>query len=114
MSLAYYNEIDPYAADWLHNLINAGLIAPGHVDQRSIEDVRPGDLAGYTQCHFFAGIGVWSYALRRAGWPDSRAGMPPSLVAYHCGDRHRVLAPGGLLLKPDQFRAVFATGAGTL
>ena len=72
MSLAYYNEIDPYAADWLHNLINAGLIAPGHVDQRSIEDVRPGDLAGYTQCHFFAGIGVWSYALRRAGWPDSR------------------------------------------
>lgn len=32
----------------------------------------PLDLAGYTQCHFFAGVGVWSYALRRAGWPDSR------------------------------------------
>ena len=32
----------------------------------------PLDLAGYTQCHFFAGIGVWSYALRRAGWADSR------------------------------------------
>jgi hypothetical protein len=25
-----------------------------------------------TQCHFFAGIGVWSYALRLAGWPDDR------------------------------------------
>lgn len=67
---AYYNEIDPSAAQWLRNLIEAGHIAPGHVDERSIEDVTPGDLAGYTQCHFFAGIGVWSYALRRAGWPD--------------------------------------------
>ena len=31
----------------------------------------PQDLAGFTQCHFFAGVGVWSLALRRAGWPDS-------------------------------------------
>lgn len=69
---AYYNEIDPYAADWLRNLIRRGLIAPGDVDTRSIVDVRPDDLRGYTQCHFFAGIGVWSYALRRAGWPDER------------------------------------------
>lgn len=72
MSKAYYNEFDPYAAQWLRNLITAGHIAPGDVDSRSIEDVKPGDLTGYTQCHFFAGIGVWSYALRRAGWPDSR------------------------------------------
>ncbi|WAG21344.1 DNA cytosine methyltransferase [Burkholderia gladioli] len=70
---AYYNEIDPYAAQWLRNLIAAGHIAPGDVDERSIEDVRPDDLRGYTQCHFFAGIGVWSYALRRAGWPDDRS-----------------------------------------
>lgn len=69
---AYYNEIDPYAAEWLRNLIYAGHIAPGDIDTRSIEDVRPDDLRGYTQCHFFAGIGVWSYALRQAGWPDNR------------------------------------------
>lgn len=69
---AYYNEIDPYAADWLRNLIAAGHIAPGDVDERSIEDVHPDDIRSYTQCHFFAGIGVWSYALRRAGWPDDR------------------------------------------
>jgi DNA (cytosine-5)-methyltransferase 1 len=69
---AYYNEIDPYAAQWLRNLISAGHIAPGDVDERSITDVRPADLAGYTQCHFFAGIGGWSYALRLAGWPDDR------------------------------------------
>lgn len=69
---AYYNENDPFAAAWLRNLIAAGLIAPGEVDDRSIEDVTAADLAGYVQCHFFAGIGGWSYALRLAGWPDDR------------------------------------------
>lgn len=72
MSTAYYNEIDPYAAQWLRNLIDAGQIAHGIVDERSIEDVTPNDLRGFTQCHFFAGIGVWSYALRKAGWSDDR------------------------------------------
>jgi DNA (cytosine-5)-methyltransferase 1 len=69
---AYYNEIDAGAAQWLRNLIAAGLIAPGDVDERSISDVRADDLVGYDQCHFFAGIGGWSYALRLAGWPDDR------------------------------------------
>src|SRR3990167_10778817 len=72
MLTAYYNEIDPYAAQWLRNLIAADQIASGDVDERSIADVRPNDLAGYRQCHFFAGIGVWSYALRLAGWDDDR------------------------------------------
>ena len=71
-SHAYYNEIDPYAAQWLRNLIAAGHIAPGDVDTRSITDVRADDIRPYTQCHFFAGIGVWSYALRLAGWSDDR------------------------------------------
>ncbi|MEK9796948.1 MAG: DNA cytosine methyltransferase, partial [Alphaproteobacteria bacterium] len=70
MIRAYYNEIDPQAAAWLRNLIAAGHIAPGDVDERSIEDVRPDELVGYRQCHFFAGVGIWSYALRRAGVPD--------------------------------------------
>ena len=69
---AYYNEIDPFAAQWLRNLIKAGHIADGIVDERSIEDVKPDDLREFTQCHFFAGIGVWSRALRLAGWPDDR------------------------------------------
>lgn len=67
---AYYNENDPFAAAWLRELIKANLIAPGEVDERSIEDVEPNDLRGFKQCHFFAGIGGWSYALRLAGWPD--------------------------------------------
>jgi DNA (cytosine-5)-methyltransferase 1 len=68
---AYYNEIDPGAAAWLRELIKAGAIAPGDVDERDVRDIRPSELDGYTQCHFFAGIGVWSYALRLAGWSDS-------------------------------------------
>ena len=70
---AYYNEIDPYAAEWLRNLIKAGHIADGVVDTRSIVDVRPEELFEFTQCHFFAGIGIWSHALRSAGWDDDRA-----------------------------------------
>lgn len=69
---AYYNEIDPYAAQWLRNLIAGGHIAPGEVDERSIEDVTPDDLRGFTQCHFFAGVGVWSHSLRLAGWSDDK------------------------------------------
>ncbi len=68
----YYNEFDPFAAQWLKELIKAGHISNGVVDTRSITEVLPGDLSGYKQCHFFAGIGVWSYALRGAGWPDDK------------------------------------------
>jgi DNA (cytosine-5)-methyltransferase 1 len=69
---SYYNEFDPYAAAWLRNLIAAGHIAPGDVDERSIAEVKPDDLKGYTQCHFFAGIGGWILALRLADWDDAR------------------------------------------
>lgn len=68
--MTYYNENDPKAAAWLRELIKEGLIAQGFVDERSIMDVQPDDLKPYAQCHFFAGIGGWSYALRLAGVPD--------------------------------------------
>ena len=69
---AYYNEIDPYCAGWLRNLISENIIAPGDVDERPIQDVTPNDLAGYTQHHFFAGLGGWSYALRATPEPLAR------------------------------------------
>ena len=68
----YYNENDKYAAEWLRNLIADGQIPAGEVDTRSISDVRPSELSQYVQCHFFAGVGGWSLALRLAGWPDSQ------------------------------------------
>ena len=67
---AYYNEFDPFAAAWLRELIKSGFIPEGDVDERSIVDVSPDDLKGYTQCHFFAGIGGWALAARLAGIPD--------------------------------------------
>ena len=78
-SIAYYNDNNPYAVKTLKNLISAGLIAPGDVDDRSIIDVKPNDLIGYNQCHFFAGLGGWSYAARLAGWPDWRPMWSASL-----------------------------------
>jgi len=67
---AYYNEHDPFAAAWLRELIKDNLIAPGEVDERSIEDVTPNDIRSFQQCHFFAGIGVWSLAARHVGIAD--------------------------------------------
>lgn len=69
---AYYNENNKFAAAWLRELIKNGLIADGDVDDRSICDVRGQDIAGYTQCNFFAGVAGWSLALQLAGWPDDR------------------------------------------
>ena len=76
---AYYNEFDPKAAAWLRQLIINGDIADGTVDERSIIEVEASDLEGFTQHHFFAGVGVWSYALRNAGWGDDRPVATASL-----------------------------------
>jgi DNA (cytosine-5)-methyltransferase 1 len=76
----YYNEWDKFAAEWLKQLIKDGLIPDGEVDNRSIADVEPSELTGFTQCHFFAGIGGWSRALQLAGWSPDRpvwTGSPP-------------------------------------
>lgn len=80
MRPAYYSEIDPYCAAWLRNLIAAGHLPPGDVDERDIRAVQPADLAGYGQRHFFAGLGGWAYACRLAGLPDDCdivTGSPP-------------------------------------
>ena len=67
---ALYNEIEPYPAKWLENLITAGAIAPGKVAQCDLRTLTADDVAGYTQFHTFAGIGIWQYALQLAGWPN--------------------------------------------
>lgn len=59
---AYYNEIDPYLCEWLRNLITAGLIPAGDVDDRDIRSVSADDLRGYSQCQFLADVGGFPYA----------------------------------------------------
>lgn len=76
----YYNEWDKGAAKWLRKLIERGLIPNGYVDERSITEVSATDLEGFTQCHFFSGIGGWSRALQLAGVPSTTrlwTGSPP-------------------------------------
>ena len=68
----YYNENDPKKAHILRQLMSDGFISEGFVDERSIEDVRGEELQGYERCHFFAGIGLWDYALSLANWPEGR------------------------------------------
>tara|TARA_Y100000593_G_scaffold82374_1_gene154697 strand:+ start:1647 stop:2792 length:1146 start_codon:yes stop_codon:yes gene_type:complete len=107
MVAAYYNELDKHAAEWLRNLIREGLIADGDVDERPIQEVKPDDLSGYTQCHFFAGIGGWSYALRLAGWSDERpvwTGSCPCQSFSVAGKREG--ASDERHLWPDWFRLI--------
>lgn len=108
---AYYNENDPRAAAWLRELIKAGLIAPGDVDERSITEVQPDDLKPYAQCHFFAGIGGWSYALRLAGVRDDEpiwTGSCPCQPWSHAGDGLGELDPRNLW--PDWFKLIEKRG----
>ena len=69
----YYNEIDQSAVAWLRQLMERGQIPHGFIDTRSIVEVRPDDLDGFDQCHFFAGIGGWSRALALSDWPEDKA-----------------------------------------
>lgn len=105
--MVYYNENDRFAAEWLRNLIKSGHIADGDVDDRSIEQVQPEDLRGYTQCHFFAGIGGWSYALRCAEWPDDRpvwTGSCPCQPFSAAGERRKFKDKRHLW--PEQYRLI--------
>lgn len=66
----YYNDNDSFCCEWIKNLINNGIIPKGVVDNKDIKDVKAQELSKYTQCHFFAGIAGWSYALQLAGIPE--------------------------------------------
>ena len=69
---AYYNDNEPFVAQWLRNLIAAGHLPAGTVDESDIRELKGSDLEGYDQVHLFAGIGGWPLALRLAGWPPER------------------------------------------
>lgn len=106
-SMNYYNEIDPKTCAWIRELIARGLVPNGEIDQRSIRDVQPSDLEGFSQCHFFAGILGWPLALQLAGvsadeplWTGSCPCQPFSAAGKQLGqsdERH---------LWPEFFRLI--------
>jgi len=104
--VAYYNEWEPYAAQWLKNLIAEGHLPDGDVDERSITEVEANEIKGYDQHHFFAGIGGWALAARLAGVSESErivTGSPPCQPFSNAGQRKgydddRHLAPHWLRL----------------
>lgn len=53
----YYNEFDPFAAAWLRNLIAAGHLPAGDVDERSIVDVSGDDLSASNRVGLLRGSG---------------------------------------------------------
>lgn len=72
----YLNEIDPFRVQWLKNLFPYA-----NVDSRDIKEILSArderadgrwSAPRYQECHFFAGIGGWPYALDLAGWPQDR------------------------------------------
>lgn len=70
--MTFFNEIDPFAAQWIRELMKVGVITEGEVDERPVEDIAPVELRGYRRVHLFGGIGVWDYALALAGFPADR------------------------------------------
>ena len=70
---AYYNDIDRFCCDWLSNLMDAGLITSGVIDDTDIREINAGELKGFNRVHFFAGIGGWELALNWAGWGEREA-----------------------------------------
>lgn len=70
--MTWYNEFNPESAAMIRQFMEDGLIPKGIVDERSITDIDPDELKRYTQCHFFAGIAGWTFALQLAGWPPDR------------------------------------------
>ena len=97
----YFNDFDEGACAWIAELMKQGHIPPGEIDRRSILEVKPDDVKGFKQCHFFAGIGGWAYALRLAGvpvdvslWTGSPPCQPFSVAGRQKGrDDERHLAP---------------------
>ena len=70
--MIYYNEFNPESAAMIKQFMLDGLIPLGNVDTRPIQEIDPDELKRYTQCHFFAGIAGWTFALQLANWSTDR------------------------------------------
>lgn len=83
---AYYNEFDRSAALWLRELIVEGLIAPGEVDERSIEDATSGQAlrAGSASDQAMNGTSGTEPTPSSARCSSSSCAMPQASGALAC------------------------------
>lgn len=94
MGVNYYNDNDVKACAWLRELIADGVLPDGVIDERPIQEIKPDELKGYRQHHFFAGVGGWAYALHLAGWPADRPVWTASLPcqSFSCAGKGKGFA----------------------
>lgn len=78
--MIYYNDNEPFVAQWLLNLVAAEHITRGEVDDRDMREIDPASLHGFRRWHLCAGIGGFELGAMWAGWPDDAtlltAGFP--------------------------------------
>jgi DNA (cytosine-5)-methyltransferase 1 len=63
----FYNDICKDACEWTGELIKAGLVPGGIVSSAPIQEIKPHEIRGFSQCHFFVGISGWPLAFQLAG-----------------------------------------------
>lgn len=101
---AFYNDIDPFCCNWLRNLVDAGELPQGHIEQRSIIDVTLSSqvrMAGSAFCQLRHGmsdkepkrrLAICSFAIAfHAPRVRGSACVPCQELAIH----HRIRRPLG-------------------
>lgn len=69
MARVLYTDINPVNMDWIRYLVKEQLLPDGDCVRCDMKDFDYDLLDYYPQCHFFAGIGGWPYALAIANVP---------------------------------------------
>lgn len=77
----YYNDNSRECAEWLAELVKAGCLPPGDIDDRTIQEVSADAVRGCDRCHFFSPAsadGSMRWSLLDGRMPESGRGRAPA------------------------------------